>query len=164
MAKRKAKKKRKPRTRGVNVTQEPTKKMGRPMVQIDWDEFDDLCQFHCTLEEIAGWYRCDVKTIENACKREKGETFSSYADKKRGVGRASLRRVQWQKALAGDKTMLIWMGKQHLGQSDQQKVSQDIKSQVTVDDKRNSLRGLLDDREAVSALKTLAKKMGDSGG
>ena len=29
-----------------------------------------------------------------------------------------LRKAQWEKAMAGDTKMLIWLGKQHLGQKD----------------------------------------------
>ena len=45
--------------------------------------------------------------------------FCDYIEQKRGSGKASLRRRQWQAAEAGDKTMLIWLGKNWLGQSDQ---------------------------------------------
>jgi hypothetical protein len=34
------------------------------------------------------------------------------------IGRTTLRRLQWQKAQTGDSTMLIWLGKQMLGQRD----------------------------------------------
>jgi hypothetical protein len=39
------------------------------------------------------------------------------------VGRASLRSAQFKAALAGNPTMLIWMGKQLLGQKDKQEFS-----------------------------------------
>ena len=34
------------------------------------------------------------------------------------TGRATLRRLQWQRANGGADTMLIWLGKQMLGQKD----------------------------------------------
>ena len=34
----------------------------------------------------------------------------------RGTGRASLRRLQWDKAQTGDTSMLIWLGKVMCGQ------------------------------------------------
>ena len=39
-------------------------------------------------------------------------------DEARASGRATLRRLQWQRANGGSDTMLIWLGKQMLGQKD----------------------------------------------
>ena len=36
----------------------------------------------------------------------------------KAIGRAKLRRLQWQSAIAGSDTMLIWLGKNGLGQRD----------------------------------------------
>jgi hypothetical protein len=91
---------------------------GRPRTAIDWEEFDRLCGLQATLEEIAAWFACDIATIERAVKREKELGFAEYFAQKRGVGRVSLRRVQFREALAGNPTMLVWLGKQWLGQRD----------------------------------------------
>ena len=100
--------------------QNPGKKRnrGRPKIKIDWEEFDKLCFFQCTLEEIANWFKCSVDTIENKCKEEKELIFSEYFKKASTGGRISLRRRQFQVADKGNVTMLIWLGKQHLGQRD----------------------------------------------
>jgi len=113
----------------IKAVRENGKKGGRPEVSIDWGEFEKLCQMHCTLEELAGWFGCHANTIEVAVKREHGIGFREYLGQKAGVGKVSLRRAQWQKALAGDKTMLIWMGKQHLGQLDKSRF--DLKHDVS---------------------------------
>jgi hypothetical protein len=39
------------------------------------------------------------------------------------VGRMSLRRKQWKAAEDGNTTMLVWLGKQYLGQSDKSEVT-----------------------------------------
>jgi hypothetical protein len=93
-------------------------KRGRPKIQINWEEFDKLCSIHCTQLELAAWFKCTVDTIENTVKREKGMIFSEYYAQKSSPGKISLRRKQWELALKGDKTMIIWLGKQHLGQAD----------------------------------------------
>jgi hypothetical protein len=101
------------------VDVEPKKNRGgRPRIQIDWDEFDKLCLLQCTLEEIASWFDCSVDTIENRVKREKHCGFSEYSKKRGSKGKISLRRHQWKAAEKGNITMLIWLGKQVLGQSD----------------------------------------------
>lgn len=105
---------------------------GRPMIQIDWDEFDKLCQMHATLQEIAGWFKCSEDTIENAVKQVHHMGFSDYWALKSAGGKVSLRRSQWQKALAGDNTMMIWLGKQHLGQTDKAQHEQHIQTENRV--------------------------------
>lgn len=99
------------------IKEEPVK-LGRPKIEINWEEFDKLCSLHCTLIEIADWFGCSEDTIENRVKEEKGMLFSDYFKKKSSGGKLSLRRKQFEVALKGNTTMLIWMGKQCLGQVD----------------------------------------------
>ena len=104
------------------------KKIGRPskINLIDWDQFDKLCGIQCTEEEIAVWFNCSVDTIERAIKKEKKITFAEYFAQKRGKGKVALRRKQMEVALAGNITMLIWLGKQYLDQKDKQEHSGEI--------------------------------------
>ena len=44
-------------------------KMGRPRIEIDENQFKKLCEYMCTLEEIAGIFNCSEDTIERWCKR-----------------------------------------------------------------------------------------------
>jgi hypothetical protein len=92
--------------------------MGRPKVKIGWREFDALCVVQATAEEIAAFFGCSTDTISRAVQEKHGCTFAEYLGQKRGKGKISLRRAQMQAALAGDKTMLIFLGKQYLGQAD----------------------------------------------
>ena len=93
-------------------------KRGPPLTKIDWKKVNAMCQIQCTGEEIAGVLDMDYDTLQNACKREHKIKFSEYIAKKRQGGKASLRRNQWKLAESGNSTMLIWLGKQYLGQSD----------------------------------------------
>ena len=97
-------------------------KMGRPLIEIDWDTVDRLCADQCTATEIAANLGISIDTLERATRREKGKTFASFADyfkEKRQVGYQRLRSRQFVSALQeGNPTMLIWLGKQYLGQSD----------------------------------------------
>jgi hypothetical protein len=94
--------------------------MARPQIQIDWQKFDLLCALQCSLSEIACEFDCSEDTIERAVKREHKISFAEYFALKRGKGKISLRRKQYQKAMDGDTTMLIFLGKQWLGQADKQ--------------------------------------------
>lgn len=91
---------------------------GRPKIDLDWDIIKNLCGIQCLQEEIAQVMGCSLDTVERACRRTHGVSFAEFYRQKKGVGRVSLRRKQWEIAMRGDKTMLIWLGKQALGQAD----------------------------------------------
>lgn len=99
------------------------KKAGRPKINIDWDAFEKLCGLQCTQEEIASYFQCSADTIDTKTKEHYKKYFSEIFREKRGRGRISLRRKQYEIALDGDKTMLIWLGKQYLNQAEKQEVS-----------------------------------------
>lgn len=93
--------------------------MARPLKEIDWTEVDRLCEFQCTGEEIASFLYIDYDTLNRACKRVYKISFADYYQQKKGVGKISLRRAQWQMATdQKNPTMLIWLGKNYLGQTD----------------------------------------------
>lgn len=92
--------------------------MGRPIKQIDKDHFEKLCGIMCTLDDISGWFDCSPDTIERWCKKTYQETFADVYKKKSSNGKVSLRRKQYEIAMQGNVTLLIWLGKQHLGQMD----------------------------------------------
>lgn len=95
----------------------PTKNVGgRPRVQIDWDEFERLCEFQCTLQEVAAWFRCSDDTVEMYVREHYKRPFSEVFREKRGKGKVSLRRKQMQMALEGCVPMAIFLGKQYLNQ------------------------------------------------
>ncbi len=99
------------------------KEVGRPEILIDWVEFDKLCGFQCTLKEIASFFDCSEDTIERAVQKYFNCNFADYFELKRGKGFASLRRRQFELAMEGNPTMLIWLGKQWLGQVERQEVT-----------------------------------------
>lgn len=88
-------------------------------VELNWEQIKAMCQILCTNEEIARVMGCDADTLCNQAKRKFGMTFQEFSKKHRTEGKASLRRAQY-KAAVEDKnpTMLVWMGKQHLEQTD----------------------------------------------
>ena len=96
--------------------------MARPRIDIDQKQFEQLCSIQCTKEEIAGFFNCSEDTIERWCKREYKESFAVVFAQKRGVGKISLRRSQFRMAET-NPTMAIWLGKQYLGQREQQEIS-----------------------------------------
>lgn len=96
-------------------------KGGRPHKVIDQELFERMCQIFCTKPEICGILHVDEKTLTGWCKRIYGKGFSEIYKELSAGGRMSLRREQFKRAMAGSDTMLIWMGKNYLDQSDKSK-------------------------------------------
>lgn len=98
-------------------------KGGRPLKEINQNEFEKLCGLQCTKEEICGFFDITDKTLESWCKRtyenEDGEPmgFSEVFRQKRGKGKIALRRSQFRLA-EKNANMAIFLGKQLLGQTD----------------------------------------------
>ena len=91
--------------------------MARPRKEIDEKQFENLCALQCTKDEICGWFGITDKTLENWCKRTYNAGFSEIFKIKRGKGKISLRRSQFQLSQK-NASMAIWLGKQYLGQKD----------------------------------------------
>jgi hypothetical protein len=89
--------------------QSEVKKVGRPKLDIDPEQVTRLARLHCTMQEMASFFGCHIDTLR--------DNFSNEIDKGRSEGNISLRRKQWQMAVEkGNVVMLIWLGKQMLGQ------------------------------------------------
>lgn len=95
---------------------------GRPRIEIDEEQFKGLCSIQCTLEEISNWFKCSEDTVERWCRRELKLSFADAYKKYSVGGKISLRRYQMKMA-EHNATMAIWLGKQYLGQKDQQEIT-----------------------------------------
>lgn len=84
--------------------------MGEPRIEIDPEQVEKLASLHCTVQEIADFFECSRDTIERR--------FRVQIQKGRASGKITLRRKQWQAAEKGNVSMLIWLGKNILGQKD----------------------------------------------
>ena len=94
-----------------------------PKVVIDPVQLGKLAELCCTLEEVAAYFRTTVVTVKFRLKKDPLKTIWESGLAR---GRISIRRAQFQAALAGDRTMLIWIGKQLLAQTD--KVEQNVET------------------------------------
>ncbi len=77
--------------------------VGRPRLELDEDQITLLASYNCSLAEIAAVMKCDPKTLTS--------NYSSVIEKGRDGGKASLKRRQFEVAMSGNPTMLIWLGK-----------------------------------------------------
>ena len=104
---------------------------GRPRIEIDEEQFKGLCSIQCTLEEISNWFKCSEDTIERWCRRELKLSFADAYKKYSVGGKISLRRYQMKMA-EHNATMAIWLGKQYLGQKDQQEITMSSNNDDTI--------------------------------
>ena len=96
---------------------------GRPKLEFDYEELRKLGELQCTYAEIAAFFGCHVDTIRDRTKTD--EEFSNALLRGYEQGKMSLRRYQWRSAQKGNVKMLIWLGKQYLGQRDIPKEDED---------------------------------------
>lgn len=112
------------------------RKQGRPKKV--WDEedqrmFKTLCSMFCTEAEICSVMNVDDKTLVRLINRHlyeditghqrrgtaKPVTFTDAFEKYSSTGKMALRRAQYNAAINnGNVTMMIWLGKQYLDQTD----------------------------------------------
>ena len=85
---------------------------GRPKFIVDYSLVKKLAMIQCTQQEIANFLGCSINKLE------KDKEFIRVYKKHIDEGRMSLRRKQWRAADEGNTTMLVWLGKQYLGQKD----------------------------------------------
>ena len=94
--------------------------MARPKkYNLDTDKVEQLAGFGCTNREIASFFDCSESLL---CK-----SYSRFLTKGREKGKIRLRQIQWKLAMGDEKnapnaTMLIWLGKQLLGQTDKAEI------------------------------------------
>lgn len=94
--------------------------MGRKRKTVSLEQLTALASIQCTDAEI-----CAVLGVSATWLKEKEKTdpiFLEVIKKGREMGKESLRRRQWKCMQDGNVTMLIWLGKQYLKQTDKQEV------------------------------------------
>lgn len=79
--------------------------------------------------EMADYWGVCRQTIANYMKDEDGLFFNTYTEAKATLHK-SLRSAQVKKALKGDNQMLIWLGKNILGQEDKSAIDHSSKGKA----------------------------------
>jgi hypothetical protein len=98
--------------------------MARPKAHIDWDEVGRLLQAGCDGVQCAAYFGMDNETLYNRCKEDLNMGFTEFLRQNRQKGDALLYAKQFESALKDkDRGMLIWLGKQRLGQREKQDIA-----------------------------------------
>ena len=106
---------------------------GRPKKEIDYEMVGRLAAIQCTEEEIGIVLDIDKRTLQ------RDKEFCRLFNIKKQEGKASLRRMQWKKAESGNATMLIFLGKQYLGQADKQELTGKDGGAIEIDSPRDRI-------------------------
>lgn len=89
---------------------------------VNWELVDTLLLSGCTGTEIASHFNMHHDTFFRKLEKEKGVAFTAYCQEKRSKGDSLIKHQQFLKALGktteGDNTMLVWLGKNRLGQKE----------------------------------------------
>lgn len=95
--------------------------MPRPRAKIDWEQAGKLIAAGCDGVQVAAYFGIHPDTLYLACESELKMGFSAYLQQKRSKGDAMLLARQYEVAYADkNPTMLVWLGKQRLGQREKQ--------------------------------------------
>lgn len=96
------------------------KGVGRPKWQPDYDLVEKLYSNMSTDQDVADISGVSVKTVERHFKNDKA--FTRAKTQGMAKARTSLRSEQFKLAKKGNLGMLVWLGKQYLGQKEKQEV------------------------------------------
>jgi hypothetical protein len=88
---------------------------GRPRAKLDPAEVEKLASIGATQREIAAWFKISKPTVE---RRLRSPKLREMFERGNAAFDLSIRRKQAELAMAGNVTMLVWLGKQRLGQRD----------------------------------------------
>jgi len=97
-------------------------KAGRPAIQPNLEQIRTLCRFNPSDEELSAAIGVNPSTM--VIWKKKPEVLEAMQAGK-AQGRMSLRGKQFDKAMKGSDTMLIWLGKQLLDQKEKSLLGED---------------------------------------
>lgn len=87
----------------------------RKTIEMPVEQVRELASIGCTQSELGRVFGLSQSQISRRLSRE---PHRSAWEAGRAEGEMSLRRKQHELALSGDRVMLIWLGKNRLGQAD----------------------------------------------
>lgn len=107
------------------------RKLGRPKAIIDWKQVGQLLEAGCQAVGIAAMIGVDEDTLRRRCEVDNKMLFTEFTQQKKAKGNDQLHAKQYQTAMSGNTTMLIWLGKQRLGQAEKSEVKNEVDQKVS---------------------------------
>jgi hypothetical protein len=121
--------------------------MARPTKQLEDIEFDGWDQLDALIVWASQEY-CAEKlgiSVDSLARRlkEKGYSFAEYKAKRQEPMRINLLKKQYDVAMQGNVSMLIWLGKQYLSQSEKQDINYNDVTKKDIDELKKEAQALL---------------------
>ena len=111
-----------------------TQSIGRPKKELDEDVIAKLSQIGCTQEEIGSVVGISARTLQRR--------YADLVAENKNIGKASLRKKLWEKALKGDPKLLIWLSKNELNMVDKIHTTQAVEPlPLIIDAKADEVNG-----------------------
>lgn len=83
------------------------------------DKIKRMFQCFCSIEDVCKSHQISERELDEFCKKEFSMPLSEAAEVFAARGRAMLHQAQVEAALDGNNSMLLLLGKQYLGQTDE---------------------------------------------
>ena len=116
------------------VDTKESKSIGRPKKELDKDVIAKLSQIGCTQEEIGSVLGISARTLQRR--------YADLVKENKNIGKASLRKKLWEKALKGDPKLLIWLSKNELIMVDKIHTTQTVEPlPLIIDAKADEVNG-----------------------
>ena len=116
------------------VDTKESKSIGRPKKELDKDVIAKLSQIGCTQEEIGSVLGISARTLQRR--------YADLVAENKNIGRASLRKKLWERALKGDPKLLIWLSKNELNMVDKIHTTQTVEPlPLIIDAKADEVNG-----------------------
>ena len=93
-------------------------KAGRKRIKIDWKKVGKAIESGASGVQCAAMLAISYATLTRACLRDNKVKFDEYYQQKKQAGNVAIFGKQYDQAMAGNTSMLIWLGKNRLDQTD----------------------------------------------
>ena len=107
---------------------------GRKRAVINWDEVSKFIMAGSNGMQIAAYIGICEDTLYSRCREDNKKDFSLFLTEQRQKGNTYLLGKQYQVAMGGNVSMLIWLGKQRLGQREPEIIQKDPENKCTFND------------------------------
>jgi hypothetical protein len=92
---------------------------------INWDAVGKYFMAGASTYGVASLIGVTENCLRQRCRKDLGVEITEFKRLKLAEGNELLRARQFQMAMNGDRTMLVWLGKNRLGQSDKVNIEHD---------------------------------------
>ena len=110
---------------------------------IDWEKVGKMIMAGSNGAQVSASLNIDYSTLTRRCAEDLKTNFTDFFNQKREAGNNLLYNKQFDVAMKGDRGMLIWLGKNRLGQTDKREtVNTEIRDDRTEAEILRNIKGL----------------------